>query len=67
MQGAASAGDLVAAFAKAQDHPRECRLVANGAAPVKETITCDVDLGRLPGCEIQPRRCLGRRLPRQHE
>lgn len=43
-----TAGDLVAAFAKAQDNPRECRLVANDAAPVKETITCDVDLARLP-------------------
>ena len=40
--------ELVTAFAQAQANPRDCVLVEPSAAPVKEEITFDVDLTKLP-------------------
>lgn len=39
---------LVAAFSKAQENPRDCVIIDNSVAPVKETITLQVDLTKLP-------------------
>ena len=42
------AEELVTAFAKAQANPRDCVLVEPSTAPIKEEITFDVDLTKLP-------------------
>ena len=40
--------ELVATFMQAQANPRDCVMVEKSAAPVKEEITLDVDLTKLP-------------------
>ena len=40
--------ELASHFEKAQTNPRECKIIEKHLSPVKEVITKDVDLGKIP-------------------